>query len=385
VLAGAVAAAALSASAAQAMPLRYVALGDSYSAGSGVLPLDPNAFPGCLRSSLNYPHVLADRIGAALTDVTCGSADTTDVFNSQYPGVAPQLDAVRADTELVTMTIGGNNDEAFRNLLLQCSSAGLLSLGRGAPCRDQQGTKPTDIIRDVTYPSLVKVLTAVRTRAPRAKIGILSYPWIVPKTGGCFDKLTFAEGDVPYVRGVQATLNDAVARAARVTGTTYVDLNGVSDGHDACQPIGVRWIEPVLQGTNPVIAHPNALGESQMAARALRVLDPLNTTPPPDAAPTPPPIRLHVDRLRRRDGRYSVTVRSTGGSVVGLRISAQRMTTSDKHVVVGRRTLRSALTSSRRRILLPLRKVRSGSRYRVVVRGPEASTIRRATLTFRAR
>ena len=94
----------------------------------------------------------------------------------------------------------------------------------------------------------------------------------MPATGGCFDKMPVAEGDVPYVRGIQATLNDAVRRAAAATGATYVNLNTVSNGHDACQPIGVRWVEPVLQGTNPVIVHPNALGEAQMAAQAMTVL-----------------------------------------------------------------------------------------------------------------
>ena len=49
-------------------------------------------------------------------------------------------------------------------------------------------------------------------------------------------------------------------------------MNKVSTGHDACKPIGVRWIEPVLQGTNPVVVHPNALGEARMAARTMRVL-----------------------------------------------------------------------------------------------------------------
>ncbi len=72
----------------------------------------------------------------------------------------------------------------------------------------------------------------------------------MPATGGCFTKMPIAKGDVPYVRGIQATLNDAVRRAAAATGATYVNLNGVSNGHDACQPIGVRWVEPVLQGTN---------------------------------------------------------------------------------------------------------------------------------------
>src|SRR4051794_8036537 len=70
--------------AAESDPLRYVAMGDSYSAASGVLPPDPTASPACLRSSANYPHVLAARIGAALTDVTCGGAETKDYFESQY-------------------------------------------------------------------------------------------------------------------------------------------------------------------------------------------------------------------------------------------------------------------------------------------------------------
>ena len=73
-------------------------------------------------------------------------------------------------------------------------------------------------------------------------------------------------------RDIEATLNDAVRRAAAATGATYIDFSTVSEGHDACQPLGVRWIEPVLTGTNPVIVHPNALGESQMAAQTATVL-----------------------------------------------------------------------------------------------------------------
>jgi GDSL-like Lipase/Acylhydrolase family len=253
-------------------PLRYVALGDSYSAASGVLPPDLSAPPWCLRSIRNYPHVLATSTGARLTDVTCGAADTSDFFTAQYPGVPPQLDAVRPDTQLVTMTIGGNDSSVFINTILQCGSAGLLTLGQGSPCKDRYGSSFEDTIRHTTYPSLVNALQAVRARAPSAKVGILGYPWIMPATGGCFTKMPIATGDVPYVRGIQATLNDAGRRAANVTGAAYVNLNGVSNGHDACQPIGVRWVEPVLQGTNAVIVHPNALGEAQMAAQAISVL-----------------------------------------------------------------------------------------------------------------
>jgi lysophospholipase L1-like esterase len=253
-------------------PIRYVALGDSYSAASGVLPPDPEAPLNCLRSTSNYPHLIAAATGAALTDVTCGGADTSDYARSQYDNVPPQLDAVQADTELITMTIGGNDSGVFINSIVQCGIAGASTLGQGSPCKDRYGSSFEDTIRTTTYPSLVNALTAVRDKAPDAQVAILSYPWILPTSGGCFDKMPVAEGDVPYLRSLQTTLNDAVRRAAEATGATYVDLNEVSEGHDACQPLGVRWIEPVLQGTNPVIVHPNALGEQQMAAQAMQVL-----------------------------------------------------------------------------------------------------------------
>jgi lysophospholipase L1-like esterase len=255
-----------------AQPLRYVAMGDSYSAASGVLPPDPSAPFECLRSTDNFSHVIAATTGAALTDVTCGAAETGHYFTAQYDNVPPQLDALARDTQLVTMTIGGNDSGVFINAVTQCGAAGLSTAGMGSPCKDRYGSSYEDTIRTTTYPSLVKALTAVRAKAPRAKVAILGYPWILPPAVGCFDRMPVAEGDVPYLRGVQATLNDAVARAAAATGATYVDLSVASEGHDACQAMGTRWIEPVLQGTNPVVVHPNALGESEMAANAMRVL-----------------------------------------------------------------------------------------------------------------
>ena len=219
---------ALAAQPAAAAPLRYVALGDSYSAASGVLPPDLSAPPQCARSTRNYPHVIAGGIGAQLTDVTCGAAETGDYFSSQYPGVAPQLDAVTKDAQLVTMTIGGNDSSVFINTILSCGAAGLSTLGQGSPCKDRYGSSFEDTIRGTTYPSLVNALKAVRAKAPKARVAILGYPWIMPASGGCFDRMPVAQGDVPYVRGIQATLNDAVRRAAAATGVTYVDLNVVS-------------------------------------------------------------------------------------------------------------------------------------------------------------
>jgi hypothetical protein len=252
-------------------PLRYVALGDSYSAASGVLPLDPTS-PLCARSTANYPHVIAATADVRLTDVTCGAAETKDFRESQYPGVAPQLDALGRRTQLVTMTIGGNDNNTFIGAIVKCGAAGLSTLGQGSPCRDTYGNQFRHDIRHTTYPALVKALKAVHRRAPHARVAILGYPWILPPTNGCFDKMPVAKGDVPYLRRVQATLNNAVRRAADATASRYISFSRVSEGHDACQPQGVRWIEPVLQGTNPVVVHPNALGERRMAKRTIGVL-----------------------------------------------------------------------------------------------------------------
>jgi len=271
-LLGAILSLAIAARSAEAAGLRYVALGDSYSAASGVLPPDLTAAPACMRSTRNYPHAIAAATGAQLTDVTCGAAETGDFFEAQYPGVPPQLEALGAGTQLVTMTIGGNDSNVFIETILACGSLGVLSLGQGHPCQDRYGSKFEETIKGVTYPSLVRALNGVHAAAPKARVAILGYPWIMPPAQGCFDKMPVAAGDVPYVRGIQATLNDAVRRAAAATGSTYVNMNKVSEGHDACQPLGVRWIEPVLQGTNAVIVHPNALGEAEMAKQAIKVL-----------------------------------------------------------------------------------------------------------------
>jgi len=260
-------------SSADVTPLRYVALGDSYSAASGNLPPDPSAQPECARSLVNYPNVIANRTTPTrFKDVSCGGADTSDYFSSQYDGVPPQLDAVRPKTTLVTMTIGGNNNNTFIDAIVKCGTEGVSTGGQGSPCKDKYGSSFADDIRTKTFPALKRSLRAVSARAPHAVVAILGYPWILPERVGCFDKMPVARGDVPYLRHVQWVLNDAVRRAADATGATYVSFNRVSEGHDACQPIGVRWIEPVLQGTNPVVVHPNALGEQHMAGRTIKVL-----------------------------------------------------------------------------------------------------------------
>ncbi|MCH6162598.1 poly(ethylene terephthalate) hydrolase family protein [Streptomyces marispadix] len=106
----------------QSEKIRYVALGDSAATGPLILPPDLRQ-PGCLRTTRNYPARTARALGTAeFTDVTCSSAKTTDLTGSQRTpmgAVPPQLDALDADTTLVTLHIGAN-DISLSSLVGDC-------------------------------------------------------------------------------------------------------------------------------------------------------------------------------------------------------------------------------------------------------------------------
>ena len=76
-------------------------------------------------------------------------------------------------------------------------------------------------------------------------------------------------GDVPWLVNEQLVLNDAVRRAAAATGARYIDTFTASAGHDACKPLGTRWLEPAVAPVNAFPVHPNATGEAAMARDTL--------------------------------------------------------------------------------------------------------------------
>ncbi len=115
--------------AAQAGTLRYVNMGDSYSAGAGIVPPAPGSPPACAQSALNWGHDIATARGYQLTDVSCSGADTGDYTTAQYPGVAPQLNALSRQTQLVTMTIGGNDNGVFVGTIQKCGAAAARTAG----------------------------------------------------------------------------------------------------------------------------------------------------------------------------------------------------------------------------------------------------------------
>lgn len=226
---------------------RYVALGDSYTAGP-LVPLVDLLSLGCLRSTSSYPKLLADALDVdRFTDVSCSGADTTHMTNWQWlpPFNRPQFNALTADTDLVSLGIGGNDFGVFGDATSKCPSL-RASDPTGAPCKAFFTVDGVDTMRtkiDQTQARITTVLNGIKARSPRATVLVIGYPQIAPESGTCPSILPFADGDYAYLYGLEQYLNRAIRLAAEATGTTYVDTFGPSAGHDACAPDGTAWIQ----------------------------------------------------------------------------------------------------------------------------------------------
>ncbi len=256
-----------------APPVRYASLGDSFSAAAGVLPLVDDAPLSCTRSQRNYAHIVAERRGYALNDVSCAGAETVDLYQEQEPGIPPQLTALDEDTDIVTLTLGGNDHGVFGTAATECTRAMIELPHDSSPCRARFGSNFVESIQTVTYPDLVRALADIHTAAPNARVIIAGYLWLVPESGPCFPQIPVAAGDVAYLREIQAVLNDAVERAANATGSIYADMSFTSEGRDACQPRERRLSEPVLLPTQFMALHPNSEGQQAIAEEVLKAID----------------------------------------------------------------------------------------------------------------
>ena len=244
------------------LPPSYAALGDSYTSG----PLIPNQddLLGCSRSDRNYPHLVAPATGLQLRDVSCSGAKTNDILGPDGDRPA-QLDAVDADTRLVTVQIGGN-DISFFSVMEDCA----VLLPFGSPCRDQYTAGGVDQITgriNATAPKVASVLDAVHARAPQARVLVLGYPAVFPNSGnGCWPALPLAWNDIPWLRAKALELNAMIANQAAAHDATYVDVYTPSIGHDACRSSSTRWVEPLVPGNPAAPLHPNHRVMQGMAA-----------------------------------------------------------------------------------------------------------------------
>jgi lysophospholipase L1-like esterase len=243
----------------------YVSLGDSYTSGP-LIPQQTGTPAGCLRSTHNYPSLVAAGLGAAsFRDASCQGATTANMAGPQQVPLGtnpPQLNALSSSTTLVTLGIGGN-DIGFAGIIVTCTALSLTS-PFGSPCKNKYTAGGTDQLAQAvsrTGPKVAAVLAAIHQRAPGARVLVVGYRPVVP----------VAYGDVRYLRGVEAELNSMLASEAAANGATFVNTYTDSIGHDFCQPPGVKWVEGLTPTSPAAPVHPNALGEKAMARQVLSV------------------------------------------------------------------------------------------------------------------
>lgn len=251
---------------------RYVALGDSFTAGPYVPTTD--LAQGCLRSNGNYASLVARRLDvASFVDVSCSGADTRDLRRPQNTfrnaTVPAQLDALTEDTDLVTLGIGGNDFDLFGTLLQTCGRL-RNSDPSGSPCADYLEGRGSDLGRRVARigDRVASSIQAISEHAPRATILLVGYPRIVPADGTCPRLLPLAAGDYPLAERVARALDGALSRAAETTGVGFVEMYAASRGRDVCSD--VPWVNGRFTDQTAALAfHPLPAGMDAVADRVV--------------------------------------------------------------------------------------------------------------------
>ncbi|UVJ38781.1 SGNH/GDSL hydrolase family protein [Arthrobacter sp. CJ23] len=216
----------------------YVALGDSYAAGTGggATVQSPYLPFQCLQTAKAYPALLGG------TNLGCFGATTADVrfiASSFAPLLAPATE--------VTITAGGN-DAGVGNVTAVCvpDPAGLACAAAVAAAQAALPAVPGNVAAMVAH---------VRPLAPNADIVLTGYPRL----------FTITSAMPPAQRALATTLNGmadqlnaAVKAGADAAGVPFVDVTNRFKGHGVGSD--TPWIN--FDGTpfNPDNFHPNAAG-----------------------------------------------------------------------------------------------------------------------------
>lgn len=242
--AGLIAAAVTPSTAAPRSDVHYVALGDSFSSGSGAG--DNDMSNDCRRSPNAYPQLWAEEHQPATFDyAACGGAVTQDV-------IADQVNALSTDTTLVTISIGGN-DADFEGVILSC----ILQ-----PVNDAQCTQALDhseqVIDDDLPERLTETYQAIRERSPQAKVVVADYPHLFD------DSTTCLAATKPRRERINAMADDAdavIEREATNAGFQFADVRTAFSGHEVCSPggLGNEWILRIKNDWESY--HPTATGQ----------------------------------------------------------------------------------------------------------------------------
>ncbi|MFJ7630372.1 SGNH/GDSL hydrolase family protein [Streptomyces sp. NPDC097595] len=253
-LLGAVIALTGAATANAASSVDYVALGDSYSSGVG-----SGSYIGssgdCKRSTLAYPSLWASaHAPASFSFTACSGARTGDVL-------ASQLGPLNSSTDLVSISIGGN-DAGFSDVMTTCV------LQSESTCLTRIATARSYV--DSTLPGkLNSVYDAIKAKAPAAHVVVLGYPRFYKIGGSCVvglsDKVRTA------INGAADYLNAATAKRAADHGFSFGDVTSKFTGHEICS--SSVWLHSLNVLNIGESYHPFAAGQSGGYLPVLNALD----------------------------------------------------------------------------------------------------------------
>jgi GDSL-like Lipase/Acylhydrolase family len=218
----------------------YVALGDSFSSGVGTGSYTLSS--SCRRGVYAYPWLVSQqRPNTSLTFVACSGATTDDVMTSQ-------IGSVTGATNIVTVTIGGN-DIGFSDLIIQCTLSNCSSALDAT-----RASLPTFL-----GPRLNTVYTAIRGRAMTASAVVLGYPRLFSSVG-CFGTLGISATERTKANQLADALDQLSATRAAAAGLTYKSAIAHFTGHAVCS--WSAWVNG-LNLVRPVESyHPNRNGNS---------------------------------------------------------------------------------------------------------------------------
>ena len=224
----------------------YVALGDSYSSGTGAGSYNLNS--SCQRGTSAYPYLVAQAKGYSLNFVACSGATTVDEINQQ-------VSALNSGTNVVTLTAGGN-DVGFTSLIINCT---LLN------CVSSVNSKITWVNSSLA-PLLNNLYSQVKTRAPNARVIVLGYPKLFTKT--CLAATGISSSEVTAANNLAVAVDNVTAACAAAYGFTYKSAIGQFTNHGVCASSawlhGLNWLDP------GVSYHPTGTGHSSGYAPLVR-------------------------------------------------------------------------------------------------------------------
>lgn len=240
---------------------KYVAMGSSFAAGPGITQSADVPQSRCGRSIDNYAQQIARRRGLELIDVSCGGAMTANILGpwSELPA---QMDAVDADTRLVTVTVGGN-DVGYIGGLFGASCVFIADQrGDDTPRSCPPITEPDEAAFAALEERMAQIPMQVRQRAPNARVVFVDYLTVLPPSGAC-EATPMSDAHADLGRSIARRLRETTARAAERGGADVLRASQLSAERSACA--AEAWMNgfPASDGGSPY--HPNLEGMTAVA------------------------------------------------------------------------------------------------------------------------